>query len=364
MKTAITNARVFDGRDIRTGLTVVIDGDRIGTDPTGADVVDGTGLTLLPGLIDAHVHLKGRENLDQASRWGVTTVLDMGTHPSTLVDSLRGLPGTADIRSATAPASAPGGLPTRVMGYPLDTALAGPSEAVEWVGRRVADGADYIKVIIEDPAVAGGAILDVHRVRALVVAAHARSLRVIAHVTTLRSIQLALEAGVDVITHVPLGAPLEAAVAGWAAASATVAIPTLVMMAAVAVARAGLPMVNYDNAARSVAALHAAQVLILAGSDANSSPGAPASVPHGEGLHDELRLLVEAGLSPVEALRAATSAPAGCFGLTDRGQIAPGRRADLVLVGGDPTTDITHTRDLRAVWCGGVAVTPHAVHGR
>lgn len=356
MKTVITGARVFDGQAVREGLSVVIDGSLIGSDATGAEVLDGTGLTLLPGLIDAHVHLRGRENLDQARSWGVTTMLDMGTHPTSVVDSLRGQPGTTDIRSATAPASAPGGLPTTRMGYPLDTALAEPGEAVDWVSRRVADGADYIKVIIEDPAIAGETVLDAGRVRALVEAAHARSRRVIAHVTTLRTTQLALECGVDVITHVPLGAPVDPAVAGWVAASATVAIPTLVMMAAVAVARAGQPMVNYDNAARSVSAMHAARVPIFAGSDANSSPGAPAAVAHGEGLHEELRLLVDAGLSPVEALRAATSAPASYFGLTDRGEIAPGRRADLVLVDGDPTTDINHTRDLRGVWCGGIPV--------
>ena len=70
---------------------------------------------------------------------------------------------------------------------------------------------------------------------------------------------------------------------------------------------------------------------ILADTDANATPAAPASPPFGTSLHDELGLLVDAGLTPVEALNAATSLAARQFGLDDRGRIAPGLRADLVL---------------------------------
>lgn len=93
---------------------------------------------------------------------------------------------------------------------------------------------------------------------------------------------------------------------------------------------------------------------ILAGTDANNAPGAPASVPHGPSLHHELALLVDAGLTPRDALRAATALPARHFGLADRGAVAPGLRAGLVLVDGDPLADITATARVRAVWCGGV----------
>jgi imidazolonepropionase-like amidohydrolase len=65
-------------------------------------------------------------------------------------------------------------------------------------------------------------------------------------------------------------------------------------------------------------------------------------------------LLIDAGLSSVEALRAATVLPAQYFGLHDRGVIKPGRRADLVLIDGDPIADIHATRLIRRVWCAGV----------
>jgi imidazolonepropionase-like amidohydrolase len=112
----------------------------------------------------------------------------------------------------------------------------------------------------------------------------------------------------------------------------------------------------------SVARLREGDVPVLAGSDA-PNPG----TAHGISLHRELELLVRAGLSPLEALRAATSAPARAFRLSDRGRIAVGLRADLVLVDGDLTTDILATRVIRTVWKLGRAVDREAyrrAHGR
>lgn len=82
-----------------------------------------------------------------------------------------------------------------------------------------------------------------------------------------------------------------------------------------ALGRAAHAAAAYRHAEASVAALHRAGIPIVAGTDANAAPGSPAPIRHGEGLHDELELLVGAGLSPVEALRAATVVPAGLFAL-------------------------------------------------
>src|SRR5262245_59206293 len=85
--TAIVNVRVFDGERLLPRATVVIAGDRIGgvgpdlAVPAGAKVVDGTGRTLLPGLIDSHTHASG-DALERALRFGVTTELDMFADPS------------------------------------------------------------------------------------------------------------------------------------------------------------------------------------------------------------------------------------------------------------------------------------------
>jgi imidazolonepropionase-like amidohydrolase len=113
---------------------------------------------------------------------------------------------------------------------------------------------------------------------------------------------------------------------------------------------------DFDGALRSVAALHQAGLPVLAGTDTNyPDPQYPNAIMdaftgHGITLHHELELLVRAGLTPAGALAAATSVPARLFGLADRGRIAPGLRADLLLVDGDPCADITATRNIAAVW--------------
>jgi hypothetical protein len=107
--------------------------------------------------------------------------------------------------------------------------------------------------------------------------------------------------------------------------------------------------IDLTNAATGIRALAEAGIPILAGSDA-PNPG----TAHGVTMHGELELLVKAGLSPTAALTAATAAPADAFRLADRGRIRPGLRADLLLVEGDPTTDITATRNLVAIWKRGV----------
>jgi hypothetical protein len=108
---------------------------------------------------------------------------------------------------------------------------------------------------------------------------------------------------------------------------------------------------NLANAFGATKLLYDAGVPILAGTDA-PNPG----TAHGASLHRELELLVKAGLPAEGALRAATSVPARAYGLADRGRIAPGLRADLVLVNGDPTSDILATRDIDAIWKRGVRV--------
>jgi len=108
---------------------------------------------------------------------------------------------------------------------------------------------------------------------------------------------------------------------------------------------------QYSVAEASVRQLSAAGVPLLAGTDA-PNPG----TTHGASIHRELELLVNAGLSATEALMAATSVPSRIFGLRDRGRVAPGLRADLLLVEGNPSDDITDTRNIVAVWKKGFIV--------
>jgi imidazolonepropionase-like amidohydrolase len=390
----IDNVRIFDGdRVVAVGSVEFTDrishlGPPGGSGRPADEIVDGRGRTVLPGLIDAHTHTYGSvENLALALAFGVTTEVDMFLFPPERTRALCALAASrtdlAELRSAGAVASPPGGLPA--IRIPTLPTLAGPQEAEDFVAARHAEGAHLIKIILDDGAHHGLHLpaLDLATVRAVVAAARERGLPTVAHVTAVWSVELALHAGVDVLTHLPVDAPLPDSLICRAATGGQAVLPTLAILelstapargrallndpriadwlpaparTAIAGGSEGLalprPTADADmaHALRSVRLLHAAGVPVLAGTDANNAPGRACPVVHGASLHAELALLVNAGLTPTEALTAATAAPAARFGLSDRGVLAPGRRADLLLVSGDPTSTITDSRAVEAVW--------------
>lgn len=113
---------------------------------------------------------------------------------------------------------------------------------------------------------------------------------------------------------------------------------------------------HFEYACGATKALHQAGVPLLAGTD---SPGP--GTGYGLSMHVELQLLTECGFTPGEALGAATAVPAREFGLLDRGRIQTGRRADLLLIEGDPSKDIRATRNIVGVWVAGRRIDRDAV---
>jgi imidazolonepropionase-like amidohydrolase len=382
------NVRIFDGVTVSQG-DVVIDkgliravGRKLAA--KGATIVDGTGKTLLPGLIDAHTHAYEEKALQQALIFGVTTELEMFGDPARnralREKETRNEPtGQADLRSAGILATAPKGHGTEY-GFPIPT-LTKPDEAAAFVEDRVKEGSDYLKIVLDDGKWFGRGIptLDAPTVAALVKAAHDRHKLAVVHIGSQRDARAAVEAGADGLVHIFIDSAPAADFASFVAEHHAFVAPTLTVESNMCegadrtslttdpalapyldesdVAQIGrawprkLPATNCAFALETVKQLAAAHVPILAGTDALNG-----GVVHGASLHRELELLVQAGLTPTDALVAATSAPAGRFGLADRGRIAPGLRADLVLVDGDPTADIRRTRSIAGVWKRGVAV--------
>ncbi|MFG2841401.1 amidohydrolase family protein [Streptomyces zaomyceticus] len=364
-RTLIRGIRVFDGDRVLERADVLVEGDRIAAhDPARpVDVeIDGTGRTLLPGLIDAHTHTFDG-SLAAALRHGVTTELDMFCLPANLRRQ-RALAAerddVADLRSSGVLATAPGGHPSPLMALmadafgdavgPFDT-ISRPEEAADFVAARLREGSDYLKIVIDDGSTAGARLpaLGARTAAALVTAARDAGLRTIAHAATATEAATALTAGVDGLAHAwwagGPGAPPTEELAAQAADQGVFVVSTLTYAEA---SGAGRPD-RAEYATHVVAALAAAGTPLLAGTDA--TPFAPL---HGEAMHRELELLTSAGLTPTQALHAATSATARHFGLHDRGRIAPGLRADLLLVEGDPTRDITAIGDITDVWRRGV----------
>ncbi|NMO03664.1 amidohydrolase family protein [Gordonia sp. TBRC 11910] len=355
-RVAIINARVFDGTTLLDPATVVIDGTVIGEDAAGAEMIDAAGAVLLPGFIDAHVHIDAPEQLHTLAAWGVTTGLDMACWPADRVAALRRVRGGADFRSAGLPAIGDGGPHSCMPGMDADAIVRTPEDARRHVAQRVSEGVDYIKGVAEAPGDGGPSSEVLH---ALVAAAREHGRKTVIHAGSRGAYTMAVESGAEFITHVPLDGVIDPRDIAAMKANRQSVIPTMTMMEGILAKVA--PHAPIDHLIASVGALHGGGVEIIAGTDANTAPGPPARVEHGESLHHEFELMAAAGLTPAEILRCATVRPAAAFGLSDRGVIAPGKRADLLLVEGDPTADITATRNVRAVWCAGVE---HAPAGR
>ena len=292
--------------------------------PDGAVVVDGSGATLLPGFVDAHVHL-GFYPPAQVLAGGVTTVRDLGWPADRLAALAEGAaaPGAASPRLLAAGqiVTVPGGYPTRAPWAPPGTArpVEGAAGAARAVGELAAAGAAVIKVALDDRV---GPTLPAPVLAALVEAAAERGLGVTAHVGSAAEAAKALAAGVGELAHWPFDpAPLPSALVD-ALAESVVAVPTLHIDPSPA-RRAG------------VRRFVARGGRVVYGTDLGNQ-GPPPGVDV-----EELRLLVEAGLGPGQALAAATSLAAAHLGLAGTGRVVPGARADLLLVDGDPLDDLT-----------------------
>jgi imidazolonepropionase-like amidohydrolase len=383
--TLVQDVRVFDGKAVHERRSVlfddarVVDADFRGSAPAGARIVKGAGRTLLPGLIDAHTH--AFRQFDLPVLFGVTTQIDMFTAVPVMQDAKRSMAagrhaGQADLFSAGTLATAPGGHGTQ-FGVPIPT-LSSPGEAQAFVDARIAEGSDFIKIVLEAGGHGAGAMnsLDIATATALIEAAHRRGKLAVVHVSTEKDARAALDAGADALVHLFLGAAPDAtavdSLARLAKRKNAFVIPTFTVMESMAgvhsddllgdadlaalVGREGATTLKarYGQQARPqllampkavTAALARAGVPILAGTDAGN-----AGTLYGISMHRELAALVEAGLTPTAALAAATSAPAAAFRLGRRGCIATGCKADLLLVEGDPTRDITATRRIVEVW--------------
>jgi imidazolonepropionase-like amidohydrolase len=412
----IRNARVFDGeRTIPRSDIVVIDGKiaAIGSGvsaPPGAEVIEGTGDTLLPGLIDSHVHIWIRPVLERSLAFGVTTVLDMFMRADDArafrTQEADGAPDIADFRTAGTCVTSPGGHGVEE-GFPIPT-IRSPEEAQAFVDARIADGSDYIKIMYDFGE--NYTIMSRATMAAVARAAHKRGKLVVVHIDSYQGALDAINAGADGLAHTPFDRPPDNDFAALMKSHHMFDITTMTMprlndekypslrelMADPLIAPylsvaainwfSGLPNGRSDlhtllyhhkmamhprddferdelvslrnvrpedygtfaDGAAALRLLRNAGVPILAGDDASGDYA-------GALFEAELEGMVLAGLSPSEALADATSVPARIFSLKDRGRIAPGLRADLLLVRGDPTKDIHATRDIVGIWKQGVS---------
>lgn len=422
-KTAIVNTTVFDGDNVIGSKTVVFENGIIikigGEVPADADIVDGTGATLIPGLIDAHVHTS-IDGLREALQFGVTTELEMagsfGKKGREM--QIKDNQDLADVRSACMGLTPPGGHPDGLMpkeegipdfilkkmekmneqekadfialfeskedGEKVDLDVTAIEGAIRFVQAQVENGADYFKIMIEEGTVLnapGLPMLSQEVIKAAVDEAHKLNKIAIAHVLTAETSKAAIEAGMDGLAHLFIDRPeWTGDLVQMIAISGAFVTPCLVLNSSIlgktashvtndkrVISKLSTDWKNtmcscfntflggkMEDSFKNVLDLHNAGVDILVGTDVSYPIPHLGGLAHGVSVHHELQLLVEAGLTPIDALRAATSVPAKRFDLNDRGFIIEGNRADFVLVKGDPTVNISDTLSLIGVWKEGV----------
>lgn len=368
-----TDVRVSDGFIAEVGRDLPVD---------GSSELDLTGQYLLPGLIDLHVHLCWDGGSDPATvlrlqteaevvaqcvragfqnlEYGVTAVRDVGSSYDAAIVTAQAVRDHWFVGPRTYTS---GRTITMTGGHDPFWAsfVDSPSEAVKATREQIYKGADLIKIAatggVYGRAVgesAGQSELTYEEIAAITTEAHRFGLKVASHAVGTEGIANSVKAGVDTIEHGILADEetlLEMKRRG------TVLVPTLFIYETIAAGNAP------DYATKKAAAITGRHVEVFkralelgitigVGSDA----GSPCA-PHGC-LHDELASFVRLGVTNSEAIRMATSVNAQILGVPDIGTIAPGMRADMIVVGRDPTSDIANLRKVQQVLVDGRLVKP------
>ena len=397
--TVLTGIRIIDGTGgapVEQGSIVIRDGSIVAAGvlsddqiPAGATTVDLAGKTVMPGIIDAHGHVRTvddqipmREDLLKRLRvladYGVTTVVSLGQlandetpEVATLRDEQDSI---ADLDRARIYTSGPS-----IQGQ------KSAEEARESVAQRVSMNADRIKFHMGDgspremSADTYGAIID---------EAHNRGLRTYSHIFTVQEANKVLDAGIDVIAHSIRDQDVDQALIDKMKALDVPYIPTLTRDLAVFIYEEtpafledpfflrGVSLYNEEiptltspeyqqgireseNAQAIKPALEQANRNLKILSDAGITIAMGTDVGGGDGRwqgyfeHVELEMMVEAGLTPMQALVAATGAAAQVSELDHLGTIQPGKVADLLVLDANPLDDILNTREIHSVWIAG-----------
>lgn len=342
--TCIRNAAVLWGPrlELVEPATLVIDGRAVaglegGVAPPGAEAVDADGLLLMPGFVDAHVHI-GFVNPSEVLRRGVTTVRDLGWPPHEIFPLARpserpGFDGPLIL--AVGPIhTAPGGYPTRAAWAPPGTGheVSDPDEAREAVGQVVDSGAAAVKFSLNRPA---GPVLEGKTLAALVDAAHDAGLIATGHVYGLDELRKALDCRADELAHMLMSEEEipDDLIVRMVEAGVTI-VPTLSI-------RFGRDRaIAIENLRR----FRSAGGKVVYGTDLGNEGPRP-------GIdRTEVRAMAEAGCSALDVVRSATVDAARHLRLDSKGVLEIGKDADVVAVPLEALDDPGLLSDVKMVW--------------
>lgn len=361
----LANVIIRDGRIAEVGPTVKA--------PRGAKVIDAKGQALLPGFFDLHTHWTSggvpATTPQIATAYvssGVTTVSDFNAAPESFAPRRQWLSTlVAPHVNFAARMSTPGGHGADWADTATTKWVNTPEAARAAVKALAPYKPDLIKAFTDGwryGVAPDNTSMDEWTLTALVDEAHKNNLKVFTHTVSVDRGEVAGRSKVDVITHSLQDRPLDAEAIEILKAGGTADTPTLAVYEPV---KPGQPardpdedprvkqsFKKFDNALHNAKALHDAGVIIALGTDAGM-PG----TPHGVSTLHEMELMVRAGLTPSEALMAGTALSAKVINqLSDRGTIEVGKRADLVLIKGEPWKTISDVRKTDRVFLDGKLV--------
>ena len=346
---AIVNGRLFDGTGaapVEDGV-VIVKGNSIlevGRSakveiPSSARIIDADGGLIMPGVIDSHVHVTHavEQQEDAFTPWlrsGVTSLVDNGTFPE-FAGSLQGR--VEDLAEQSPRLFLAGPILTSTGGFPFTVGLEGlaissAEDAVTQVGNLLdQQGVDFIKVAIEagfgtDLENPEWPVLPPETLAAIAEAATTRGKTARAHVTHPQEFESALDAGFDVMAHMPI-VPMPSDLLQRAADADVIVVST-----------ASFWGPAFVTAAENLSRYADLGGRIALGSDAGTFPlfGGVGEMPLAE-----MSRLIEGGLTPAEVLVAATKHGAEAINRgDDLGTLEPGKLADIIVVAGDPLSDV------------------------
>jgi imidazolonepropionase-like amidohydrolase len=412
--TVLRNFTLIDGtgRAPATGSALTIEDSRIGwvgpvsqlKAPAGASIIELTGKYVLPGVIDSHVHLGlvngiaqdikfyTRELVERQlhlyAAYGITSVLVLGTDKDIIFDVRAELrrrrPEMARVFTSGQGLVYKGSY-GGVAG--LNKPVASVAEARQAVDEQVAKGVDFIKLWVDDEFGTLPVRMPAEISKAIIDRAHQHRLQAIAHIFYLENAKTLVEQGVNGFAHSIRDQPVDQALLAamkehgtWQMAA------TLSREASFTYTR--LPFLDDPFFTRGVSSATLAALAsperqqklaagphfakypaVLENAMSNTRREISAGIPYGMGTdsgptarfagyfaHWELQLLVQAGLTPMQALTAATGNNAKFIGAKDLGIVAPGKAADLLVLDADPLADIRNTRRIHAVYIAGASV--------
>jgi imidazolonepropionase-like amidohydrolase len=366
----ITNVGLFDGTSIRENVSIAIRNDTIvsiSTSPfksASADTIAAGGKFIIPGLVNSHVHLYKVEDLKIAIQAGIFAVIDLhktDEDQAKLLRIYRDSTDYASFYSSGFAATVPGGHPT-AFGGDIETVSASVTPE-QFVANRIENGADFIKIVRD----AGGGppdfkvnpTLDFAQINEIVRVASANKKISIAHTTRLDETMKIAEMGISGFAHMwfEKESITESQLAQLKEMNVFL-IPTALtqqkIWGMVADGPPGMKKYADENLSdmelvgHEIMKLHNAGILLLAGNDPPNF-----RINQHDDLYEELKIYSEAGLSNLEVLKTATSNPSKVFDLNGIGVVEAGKRANFILLNGDPIKDLTVLKQISGIWKNG-----------